>query len=129
MQLKKYWRKKKLQYELKTTITSIIMHVLKYNNIEFDYMVGAHIDGFETMVGLSDNSKIAIFEGDEYLSSTIDKRPKFHLYKPHIALLSGIAWDHINVFPTFENYLNQFKIFVDLIEKNGKLIYFNNDEN
>lgn len=113
----------------KTTITSIIMHVLKYNNIEFDYMVGAQIDGFETMVGLSDKSEIAVFEGDEYLSSAIDKRPKFHLYKPHIALISGIAWDHINVFPTFENYLNQFKTFIDLIEENGKLIYFNNDKN
>lgn len=112
----------------KTTITSIVMHVLKYNNIEFDYMVGAQIDGFETMVGLSDKSEIAVFEGDEYLSSSIDKRPKFHLYKPHIALLTGIAWDHINVFPSFENYLNQFRLFVDLIEENGKLIYFNNDK-
>ncbi len=113
----------------KTTITSIIIHVLKHNNIVFDYMVGAQIEGFDTMVGLSDKSQIAVFEGDEYLSSAIDRRPKFHLYKPHIALLSGIAWDHINVFPTFENYLEQFQIFVDQIETKGKLIYFEEDEN
>lgn len=112
----------------KTTTTSMVMHVLKNNNIDFDYMVGAQIEGFETMVKLTKEAKIAIFEGDEYLSSPIDRRPKFHLYHPHIALLTGIAWDHINVFPTFENYIEQFKIFTDLIEPNGSLIYFENDE-
>jgi len=111
----------------KTTITSMIMHVLKYNNRQFDYMVGAQIDGFDTMVSLTEESPIAVFEGDEYLSSTLDPRPKFHLYKPNIALISGIAWDHINVFPTFENYCEQFSIFIEKIEKNGILFYYSND--
>jgi len=111
----------------KTTITSMIMHVLKYNNRQFDYMVGAQIDGFETMVSLSEEAPIAVFEGDEYLSSSLDPRPKFHLYKPNIALISGIAWDHINVFPTFDNYCEQFSLFIDKIEKNGTLFYFTND--
>src|SRR5690606_14840446 len=107
---------------------SMIMHVLKTNHIDFDYMVGAKLEGFETMVSLKENTKIAVFEGDEYLSSPIDRRPKFHLYHPHIALLSGVAWDHINVFPTFENYVEQFRIFTDKIEKNGSLIFFEGDE-
>lgn len=111
----------------KTTVTSIIMHVLKFYNIDFDYMVGAKIKGFDVMVKLTDKAKIMIFEGDEYLSSPIDRRPKFHLYKPHIALINGIAWDHINVFPVYENYVKQFKIFSDLICKNGTLIYNNDD--
>ncbi len=111
----------------KTTITSMIMHVLKNNNIDFDYMVGAQINGFETMVKLT-NAKIAIFEGDEYLSSALDKRPKFHLYKPHIAVISGIAWDHVNVFPTFENYMEQFEKFIKLIEPDGTLIYYEKDK-
>jgi len=111
----------------KTTITSMIMHVMLENNIDFDYMVGAQLEGFETMVKLTHEAKIAIFEGDEYLTSPIDLRPKFHLYKPHIALLSGVAWDHINVFPTFDIYVEQFKIFANLIEPNGNLIYFEND--
>lgn len=111
----------------KTTTTSMIMHVLKENYINFDYMVGAQIDGFETMVKLSKDAKIAIFEGDEYLSSPIDRRPKFHLYHPNIALLTGIAWDHINVFPSFENYVKQFEIFTDLIQPKGSLIYFDKD--
>jgi UDP-N-acetylmuramate: L-alanyl-gamma-D-glutamyl-meso-diaminopimelate ligase len=113
----------------KTTITSMIMHVLRYNQIAFDYMVGAQLEGFDTMVSLTEGAKIAIFEGDEYLSSPIDRRPKFHLYFPNIALLSGISWDHINVFPTFPFYVEQFQIFVDLIKPNGSLIYFENDEN
>ncbi len=113
----------------KTTITSMIMYVLNYMKVDFDYMVGAQIEGFDTMVKLSNTAKLAIFEGDEYLSSALDRRPKFHLYKPHIALLSGIAWDHINVFPTFNKYVEQFKIFINKIEKNGSLIYFDNDEN
>lgn len=112
----------------KTTITSMIMHVLKELEYEFDYMVGAQIDGFDNMVGLSNNSKIAIFEGDEYLSSPIDPRPKFHLYKPHIAVVSGIAWDHINVFPTFENYIKQFETFIDTIETKGQLFYCDSDQ-
>ncbi len=112
----------------KTTITSMIMHVLKYHELNFDYMVGAKIEGFDTMVSLSEEAEIAIFEGDEYLSSPIDRRPKFHLYHPHIALISGIAWDHINVFPTFEKYVDQFQIFADKIEENGTLIYFDEDE-
>lgn len=113
----------------KTTITSMILHVLNKLEIENDYMVGAQLEGFDCMVKLTDTAKIAILEGDEYLSSPIDRRPKFHLYKPNIALLSGIAWDHINVFPTFENYVWQFEEFVRLIEPNGSLIWFKNDEN
>ena len=112
----------------KTTTTSMIMHVLKSNDIDFDYMVGAQIEGFDTMVKLSKDAKIAVFEGDEYLASPIDPRPKFHLYHPHIALLTGIAWDHINVFPTFDNYLSQFEKFIDLIKPQGSLIYFEEDE-
>ncbi|MCF8374263.1 MAG: peptidoglycan synthetase [Bacteroidales bacterium] len=112
----------------KTTTTSMVMHVLKFAGIDFDYMVGAQIEGFDRMVKLSHDAKIAIFEGDEYLSSPIDMRPKFHLYKPHIASISGIAWDHINVFPTFGNYVEQFSIFADQIEKDGTLIYYQNDE-
>ncbi len=112
----------------KTTTTSMIMHVLKCNNIDFDYMVGAQIEGFETMVKLSEDAKIAVFEGDEYLASPIDPRPKFHLYHPHIALLTGIAWDHINVFPTFDNYLEQFDKFIKFIKPNGQLIYFEDDK-
>ncbi|WP_159517581.1 UDP-N-acetylmuramate--L-alanine ligase [Sunxiuqinia indica] len=113
----------------KTSITSMIMHVFKTNHIDFDYMVGASLEGFETMVSLKKDTQIAVFEGDEYLSSPIDRRPKFHLYHPHIALLSGIAWDHINVFPTFENYVEQFRIFATQIEKGGSLIYYEDDEN
>lgn len=113
----------------KTTITSMIMHVLRFHNKKFDYMVGAQIDGFETMVSLTEEAPVAIFEGDEYLSSPIDPRPKFHLYKPHIGLITGIAWDHINVFPTFENYKEQFKIFAEKIEENGTLYYFKHDSN
>lgn len=113
----------------KTTITSMIMHVLKTLALDFDYMVGAQIEGFDTMVRLTKEAPIAIFEGDEYLSSPIDLTPKFHWYKPHIALLSGIAWDHINVFPTWDNYVEQFAIFARSIEPDGKLIYFEGDEN
>ena len=107
----------------KTSITSLVLHVLSTLNIEYDYMVGAQLDGFEVMVKLTDTSKYIVLEGDEYLSSALDLRPKFHLYKPHIALISGIAWDHINVFKTFENYLKQFEIFINSIEKNGTLVY------
>ena len=103
----------------KTTITSMVMHVLQFNQFDFDYLVGSKLDGFETMVKLTHEAPIAIFEGDEYLSSPLDKRPKFHLYQPHIALISGIAWDHVNVFPTFENYLEQFRIFLEKTEEGG----------
>lgn len=111
----------------KTTITSMLIHVLKHCRISFDFMVGAQLQGFDTMVQLSD-APLIVLEGDEYLSSPIDRRPKFHLYKPHIALLSGIAWDHINVFPTFEMYVEQFKLFIETIEKSGTLVYYKEDE-
>ena len=112
----------------KTTITSMILHVMHYHNIEVDYMVGAQLEGFETMVHLTETNDFIVLEGDEYLSSPIDRRPKFHLYQPNIALLSGIAWDHINVFPTFENYVEQFEIFVNQITKGGILVYNEEDE-
>lgn len=107
----------------KTTITAMILHVLTYHTIETDFLVGAQLEGFNTMVNLTNSSKYAVIEGDEYLASPIDRRPKFHLYKPNIAILSGIAWDHINVFPTFEVYVDQFKKFIELIENGGHLIY------
>ncbi len=112
----------------KTTITSIILHVLKHTQIKFDYMVGAQIKGFDRMVKLSEEAEIMIFEGDEYLTAPFDLRPKFHLYKPHIALLSGISWDHMNVFPTFDEYVKQFEIFTNTIEKNGILIWYKEDK-
>lgn len=112
----------------KTTITSMILHVLKYHHKEVDYMVGAQLEGFDTMVHLTEENDFIVLEGDEYLSSPIDRRPKFHLYKPNIALISGIAWDHINVFPTFEEYLDQFRIFIDSIVKGGILVYNEEDE-
>ena len=112
----------------KTTITSMVMHVLRENNISFDYMVGSQIAGFDTMVHLDEDNEIAIFEGDEYLSSPIDERPKFHLYKPHIALISGISWDHINVFPSFQTYKDQFSVFIDKIEPEGSLIFYKSDQ-
>ncbi len=112
----------------KTSTTAMILYVLQKLKIDTDYMVGAQIEGFDNMVKLSSESRIAVFEGDEYLTSPLDLRPKFHLYKPHIAILTGIAWDHINVFPTFENYVEQFKIFIDLMEIQGRLIYFDGDE-
>lgn len=111
----------------KTTITSMILHVLKDQNKAFDFMVGAQIEGFDTMVQLSD-APVAIFEGDEYLTSPIDRRPKFIWYKPHIAVISGIAWDHINVFPTFEIYKKQFSDFLVSMEENGTVFYAGDDE-
>jgi UDP-N-acetylmuramate: L-alanyl-gamma-D-glutamyl-meso-diaminopimelate ligase len=112
----------------KTSITAMVLHVLKHCAIDTDYMVGAQLAGFETMVKVTSEAKFIVLEGDEYLASPVDRRPKFHLYHPHLALLSGIAWDHINVFPTFEIYIEQFKIFTDLIEKNGTLVYCEADE-
>ena len=107
----------------KTTITSMILHVMHYHNRDVDFMVGAQLEGFDVMVKLTDDNDFIVLEGDEYLSSPIDRRPKFHLYKPNIALLSGIAWDHINVFPTYENYVEQFSIFVDSIVQGGSINY------
>ncbi len=111
----------------KTTITSMIMHVLKHLNYRFDYMVGAQLKGFDNMVSFSDDSTLAVFEGDEYLTSPIDPRPKFHVYQPNIAIISGISWDHINVFPTFEIYRQQFARFIECIEPNGTIIYYADD--
>jgi len=112
----------------KTTITSMILHVLNYHDRDVDYMVGAQLEGFETMVHLTKENEFIVLEGDEYLSSPIDRRPKFHLYKPNIALLSGIAWDHINVFPTFENYVEQFSIFTDSLVNGGIMVYNEGDD-
>jgi len=111
----------------KTTTTAMILHVMKHCGIDCDFLVGAQLEGFDCMVRFSKESKYAVIEGDEYLSSPTDLRPKFHLYHPNIALLTGIAWDHINVFPTFENYVDQFRIFLDKIEPAGTLIYCNDD--
>lgn len=112
----------------KTTITSMVLHVLKYHQVDVDYMVGAQLEGFDTMVKLTDTNEFMILEGDEYLSSPIDLRSKFLLYQPNIALLSGIAWDHINVFPTFESYKQPFLSFVNTISQGGALIYNEEDK-
>ncbi|WP_299129539.1 Mur ligase family protein [uncultured Winogradskyella sp.] len=111
----------------KTTITSMILHVMHYHDRDVDYMVGAQLEGFDVMVKLTEDNDFIVLEGDEYLSSPIDRRPKFHLYKPNIALLSGIAWDHINVFPTYKNYVEQFSIFVDSIVRGGSINYNEED--
>ena len=111
----------------KTTITSMILHVMKYAGVETDFMVGAQLEGFDVMVRLSETAKYMVIEGDEYLTSPIDRVPKFHKYHPHIAVISGIGWDHVNVFPTFDSYLEQFRIYVDTIEEGGCLIYDVND--
>ncbi|RRJ90902.1 peptidoglycan synthetase [Paenimyroides tangerinum] len=111
----------------KTTITSMVLHVMHYHNRAVDYLVGAQLEGFKTMVHLTEDNDFIVLEGDEYLSSPTDLRPKFHLYQPNIALISGIAWDHINVFPTFENYVDQFKIFIDKITDGGILVYNEED--
>tara|TARA_B110000977_G_scaffold12177_1_gene15579 strand:- start:445 stop:1800 length:1356 start_codon:yes stop_codon:yes gene_type:complete len=111
----------------KTTITSMILHVMHYHDKEVDYMVGAQLEGFDVMVKLTNENDFIVLEGDEYLSSPIDRRPKFHLYKPNIALLSGIAWDHINVFPTYENYVEQFEVFLNQITNGGAIIYNEED--
>src|ERR1700761_4754526 len=112
----------------KTTITSMILHVLQSAGKDFDYLVGAQLEGFETMVKLTKEAPVMVIEGDEYLASPIDRRPKFHLYKANIGVISGIAWDHINVFPTFKSYTDQFSIFIDTIQPGGKLIYCSTDE-
>lgn len=112
----------------KTTITSMILHVLNYYNRDIDYLVGAQLAGFDTMVKITESAPVIIIEGDEYLASPIDRRPKFHLYKANIAVISGIAWDHINVFPTYSDYTRQFEIFIDTIEPSGTLIYCEADQ-
>ena len=111
----------------KTTTTAMIMHVLNQQGITHDYLVGSSLPGYETMVDFSDDSEIAVFEGDEYLTSPLDPRPKFHLYYPDIALVTGVAWDHMNVFPTWEGYKDQFRIFAELVEEGGSFIYFDED--
>lgn len=111
----------------KTTITSMLLHVVNELGLNVDYMVGAQLEGYDCMVKLSEDAAFMILEGDEYLSSPIDRRPKFHLYKPDTALISGIAWDHINVFPTWENYVDQFRKFCEMIEPGGKLVYNTED--
>lgn len=111
----------------KTTTTSMILHVLKYHKVDFDYLVGAQMEGFDLMARLSD-APIIVMEGDEYPSSPTDLRPKIHHYYPHLAIITGIAWDHVNVFPTFENYLSQFEHFLGMIEKGGSLFYYSKDE-
>ena len=113
----------------KTTITAMILHVLNYHDKAVDFMVGAQLEGFDVMVQLTDDNDFIVLEGDEYLSSPIDLRPKFHHYKPNVALLSGIAWDHINVFPTFEDYKKQFSIFTDSIIEGGSISYNVEDQN
>lgn len=115
----------------KTTTTAMILHVLAHWGIEADYMVGAQLKGFEVMVRLSHTAKVMVIEGDEYLTSPIDRRPKFHLYHPNVGIITGIEWDHINVFPTFDIYREQFSKFIDLIEPidgiEGTLIYCDED--
>lgn len=111
----------------KTTITSMLLHVVNELGLKVDYMVGAQLEGYDCMVKLTDDAQFMILEGDEYLSSPIDRRPKFHLYFPNTALISGIAWDHINVFPTWENYIDQFDQFCALIQENGTLVYNTED--
>jgi len=112
----------------KTTITSMLLHAVNALKMDVDYMVGAQLDGYDCMVKLTEDADTIVLEGDEYLSSPIDRRPKFHLYKPDVAIISGIAWDHINVFPTYDNYVEQFEIFCSCIEENGVLIYNTEDE-
>jgi len=111
----------------KTTTTAMIMHVLRESKLDFDYLVGAQLDGFNTMVRLSD-APVMVIEGDEYLSSPIDRRPKFLHYRPQIAIITGIAWDHINVFPTFEEYKRQFGLFMKTMDRDSLLIYYEKDE-
>ncbi len=111
----------------KTTITSMLLHALRELGYRFDFMVGARIKGFDTMVSLSDDTDLAIFEGDEYLSSPVDRRPKFLWYHPHVALITGIAWDHVNVFPDQQGYNEQFRLFAGSIEPGGTLIYYDKD--
>jgi UDP-N-acetylmuramate: L-alanyl-gamma-D-glutamyl-meso-diaminopimelate ligase len=111
----------------KTTTTAMVLHAMQHAGMATNYMVGAQLEGFDCMVELESGSDFMVMEGDEYLSSPIDLRPKFHLYRPNITVITGIAWDHINVFPTFESYVDQFKQYIDTIEPGGALIYNEND--
>ena len=112
----------------KTTITSMILHVLNYNKRVFNYLVGAQIEGFENMVKLSDEAPLIVIEGDEYFTSPLDRTPKFMHYQPHLALISGIAWDHFNVFPTWESYVKQFELLADSIPKAGAIVFDETDD-
>ena len=111
----------------KTTTTAMILHILKTVGMSFDYLVGSQIDGFDLMVGLSD-APIMVIEGDEYLTSPLDRRPKFLWYKPDVSIITGIAWDHINVFPTFENYIQQFQDFIDSHPSGAQIFPYAHDE-
>ena len=111
----------------KTTTTAMVLHAMQHAGLSTNYMVGAQLEGFDCMVELESGSEFMVMEGDEYLSSPIDLRPKFHLYRPNITVITGIAWDHINVFPTFESYLDQFRKYIDNIETGGALIYNEDD--
>jgi UDP-N-acetylmuramate: L-alanyl-gamma-D-glutamyl-meso-diaminopimelate ligase len=111
----------------KTTVTALIMHVLRQSGELFDYMVGAQLEGFDTMVGLAEDSRVAVFEGDEYPASALDPRPKFLLYRPQLGVINGIAWDHMNVFSTEESYIEQFRAFMSVIEPGGTIVYFQQD--
>ena len=113
----------------KSTISAMVLHAMKYNNIEIDYIIGASIKGFKETISLSDHNDFILIEGDEYLSSCLDLKSKFLWYKPHIAIINGISWDHVNVFPTFKSYLDQFKKFVLSISEGGVLFYNSSDEN
>ena len=110
----------------KTTTTSMIMHALRYWKYDFDYLVGAQLDGFENMVKLSE-APLIVIEGDEYLSAAFDRRAKFLHYRPHLAIITGIAWDHINVFPEFEGYVDQFRMFLNSMEADAKVFYAGRD--
>lgn len=112
----------------KTTITSMVMHVMNYHKRIFDYLVGAQLDSFETMARLTPDAPVIIIEGDEYASSPIDPRPKFLHYQPHIALISGIAWDHVNIYPTWEQYVDQFEMLAEAMPKAGVLIFDESDD-
>ena len=112
----------------KTTTTAMVLHVMNHVGKPVNYMVGAQLAGFDCMVELESGSEFMVMEGDEYLSSPIDRRPKFHLYKPNITAITGIAWDHINVFPTFEDYVDQFKLYLDTVEAGGAVIFNERDE-
>lgn len=112
----------------KTSITSMLMHLFKNHDAKFDYLVGAKLDGFQYMVNSASNNEYAIIEADEYLTSPLDLRSKFLHYYPNIAIISGIAWDHINVFPAYDSYLETFRKFIQSIKKDGYLIYNNNDD-
>ncbi len=111
----------------KTTISAMILHVLHYHDMECDFMIGAQLEGFETMVKLTDTNEFILLEGDEYLSSPLDLRPKFLHYKPNIALISGIAWDHVNVFPTYQEYYHQFELLLNEMESGGAVVYNQTD--